>query len=612
VVDLELLNFNHKPFLPMIKDFNQAIHWGKYRHYMGKAAGSLHAYVNDSFFIEKAEPDATTGGPLYSPDANAGERGDSVALRDRFTIANGVNSAPPSNTNVDNIYEPDLLTNPFTDDVFKTNVIKEWKNGNNISLFIPAQTQSKIFTPDTASFRSGEEKGLEDLGESFWDARLKSLGIDVNQSSKYHRKLGDVTETSIEGSVPSNARKLVLNSIELIVAGVGETEYNEKVYAYLVTSFVIENKNKLNQEEIDYLRIAPGEPVLSHFTTRNTIYTFKKEDLILKREGEEDRVYNLQEVRILFQRSSKGTESYLDSLALEDAREKSLRTGLPVSKFLEDSEKDISRAFNVLFYNRFFKSGPIQDVIERYRLNQSRSNDGGMFGNGTATFNEWEVPMIKVDLDPKSVIVNGVSVTLGNNLAKMQLQMQEEPTYQHIGGRDTYLNISMTVFGEKELIKIRKVFEHINGLARLEHAAGVIGFMGIKNIIAGLAGMKYVMPLSYEVDTIPNFPHVYDVKISFVDFDIFQQQREQLSSRQQQEMVDVFQTKKNPFLRIKQLWGAFNAYPDFPLSIKDEAGETVGCLDPDYYFRSFEMFDRDIINNITIDQVYDQVIKFIK
>ena len=49
--------------------------------------------------------------------------------------------------------------------------------------------------------------------------------------------------------------------------------------------------------------------------------------------------------------------------------------------------------------------------------------------------------------------------------------------------------------------------------------------MGIKNIVAGLAGVKYVMPLSYEVNTIPNYPHVYDVKISFVDFDIFQQQR---------------------------------------------------------------------------------------
>jgi hypothetical protein len=601
VVDLELLNFNHKPFLPMIKDFNQAVHWGKYRHYMGKAAGSLHSYVNESFFIEKAVPDATTVTPAaISPgDWKSIDYKPGILTKEGVLIANSNNPVPPSDTNTENIYEPDLLTNPFTNDVFNTNIIKEWKNGNNISLFIPAQTQSKIFTPDIASFRSSEEKGMDDLGESFWDARLKSLGIDINQSSKYHRNLGDVTQTSIELSVAPSARKLVLNAVELIVAGVGKSEYNEKVYAYLVTSFVIENKNLLNQQEIDYLRTAPGEVTQNNFTTRNQIYTFKKQDLILKRENLEAVTYSLEDVRKLFLKTSSGTESYLDSLALEDAREKSARTGQPVDKFLKESEEQIGRAFNVLFYNRFFKSGPMQDVLEKYRLNQSRSGDGGTFGNGVATFNEWEVPMIKVDLDPKSVIVNGVSVTLGNNLAKMQLQMQEEPTYQHIGGKDTYLNISMTVLGEKELIKIRNVFEHINGLARLEHAAGVIGFMGIKNIIAGLAGMKYVMPLSYEVNTIPNYPHVYDVKMSFVDFDIFQQQREQLSSRQQKEMVDVFKTKKNPFLRIKQLWGAFNAYPDFPLSIKDELGETVGCLDPDYYFRSFEMFDRDIINNIT-------------
>jgi hypothetical protein len=601
VVDLELLNFNHKPFLPMIKDFNQAIHWGKYRHYMGKAAGSLHAYVNDSFFIEKVVPDATTITPAaISPgDWKSIDYKPGVLTKDGLFIANSNNPVPPSNSNIENIYEPDLLTNPFTNDVLNTNVIKEWKNGNNISLFIPAQTQSKIFTPDMSSFRSNEEKGMDDLGESFWDARLKSLGIDVNQSSKYHRTLGDVTQTSIELSVAPSARKLVLNAVELIVAGAGKSQFNEKVYAYLISSFVLENKNLLNQQEINYLRIAPGETPPNNFTTRNTTYTFKKQDLILKREGLDSVVYSLEDVRKLFIKTSSGTESYLDSLALEDAREKSARTGQPLDKFLKQSEEDISRAFTVLFYNRFFKSGPMQEVLEKYRLNQSRSGDGGTFGNGVATFNEWEVPMIKVDLDPKSVIVNGVSVTLGNNLAKMQLQMQEEPTYQHIGGKDTYLNISMTVFGEKELIKIRNVFEHINGLARLEHAAGVIGFMGIKNIIAGLAGMKYVMPLSYEVNTIPNFPHVYDVKMSFVDFDIFQQQREQLSSRQQKEMVDVFKTKKNPFLRIKQLWGAFNAYPDFPLSIKDELGETVGCLDPDYYFRSFEMFDRDIINNIT-------------
>jgi hypothetical protein len=598
VVDLELLNFNHKPFLPMLKDFNQAVHWGKFRHYMGKAAGSLHSYINESFFVAENELEDSLGISLPQVPQTAGGNYNQNVVD---YVESALTPTPVSKSSIENLDEPDLIKNPFENDVLTTNVIKEWKNGNNISLFIPAQTQTKIFTPDTSSFRSEEEKGLDDLGESAWNARLKSIGIDINESAGYHRGLSSVAQTAQEGSISPSARRVVLESIELIVAGNNKKEFNEKIYTQLVVSFIIENKQKLNDQEIAYLKILPSENPDNNYTSRERIFTFKNKDMVRNPDYTNPINYNLYEVRELFKKSSASTTAYLDSLAFNDAKEKSDRTGKPVSDFLEQSKEDMARAFNVLFYNRFFKTGPIQQIMEQYRLRNSRmNNDGGMFGNGTTTFAEWEVPMIKVDLDPKHVIVNGVSVTLGNNLAKMQLQMQEEPTYQHIGGKDTYMNISMTVFGEKELIKIRKVFEHINGLARLEHSTGVIGFMGIKNIVAGLAGVKYVMPLSYEVNTIPNYPHVYDVKISFVDFDIFQQQKEQLSSKQQRDMVETFGTKRNPFLRIKQLWGAFNAYPDFPLAIKDKNGETVGCLDPDYYFRSFEMFDQDIINNVTL------------
>jgi hypothetical protein len=212
--------------------------------------------------------------------------------------------------------------------------------------------------------------------------------------------------------------------------------------------------------------------------------------------------------------------------------------------------------------------------------------------------------MLQVDLDPRSVVVNAVNVTLGNNLAKMQLQMQDEPTYQHIGGRDSYINISMTVFGEKELTKLKKTFDFISGLARLEHAAGVIGFLGIKNIVTALCGIKYAMPLSYNVDTIPNFPHVYSVQLSLVDFDVYQQKREHISSEQQRKFIEDFKSKRNPFLRLKQNWSVFNGYPDMPLQVKDEGGNVVGCLDPDFYFRSFEMFDNDVINNIVDPNSY--------
>jgi len=109
----------------------------------------------------------------------------------------------------------------------------------------------------------------------------------------------------------------------------------------------------------------------------------------------------------------------------------------------KEIKSQVSDAFSVLVYERFYSSGPIQALMEAVRAR-----------SGSFQFREWEVPMLKVDLDPKAVTVTGVSVSMGNNLAKLQLQMQDEPTYQHIGGKDSYINISMTVVGEKELAKI--------------------------------------------------------------------------------------------------------------------------------------------------------------
>ena len=566
VVDLELLSFNHKPFLPMIKDFNQAVHWGKFRHYMGKAAGSLHSYINESFFTEINPDEPAT--------RLAGDRGyELIQLKEKDGE------------------EPDLIKDPFKNDIFNTNVIKEWRNGNNISLYIPERTQTKIFTPDTSSFRGEEEKLLEDTGQAFWQSALKSIGIDINESESYGRSLDSVVQTSIEGSISPSARRIVLESIDIILAGKNRKEFNEKAYDFYAKAFVFENKNSLDQPEINYILAKPGSLPPGDYTSNAKLYYYRSKPLEKENSSGFSVNYSLKNIRDLFEKSSTGVKAFLNNLSEQDAQEKASTTGKKKEEFIEQSKEDIGRAFNVLFYNRYFNSGPIQKLMEAKRL-----------GSANYQFNEWEVPMMRVDLDPKAVIVNGVSLTLGNNLAKMQLQMQDEPTYQHIGGKDTYMNISMTVFGEKELIKLRKVFEHINGLARLEHSTGVIGFMGIKNIIAGLAGMKYVMPLTYQVDTINNYPHVYDVRISFVDFDIFQQQKEKLSSKQQADMIKTFGTKRNPFLRIKQLWGSFNAYPDFPLMVKDSAGETVGTLDPDYYFRSFEMFDDDVIHHLQSEE----------
>lgn len=576
VVDLELLNFNHKPFLPMIKDFNQAVKWGHFRQYMGKAAGAMYKYVSEEFILQKdvdeaAAKEATTadGNKLATIDGQYTNQRVAEATIDAKEAAR-----------IKELEDSTSLT---------TNIYKTWQDGKNLTLYVPAKIQSKIYTPDESTFRTPEEVARTDVGNGFWEGILKSIGLDINESSNYHRDLDSVLETSRNTSIPASKKNRIKKVVDIAIAGSSSTNIRDKVYISLALEFIAV-QNISNKDQIEYLKnpkpswelVLPtsgnSEQTAIVLAGKNALYTATqtgKGALQYAIEGERQETDKLAlSKKIVFTQENKWTNE----------------EWLACKKEVEGSFVD---QFNLSLYERFFSNSDIISLLEAAR------NRSGSF-----SFKEWDVPMLQVDLDHKSVIVNAVNVTLGNNLAKMQLQMQDEPTYQHIGGRDSYINISMTIFGEKELTKLKKTFDFISGLARLEHAAGVIGFLGIKNIVTALCGIKYAMPLSYNVDTIPNFPHVYSVQLTLVDFDVYQQKREQISSDQQKKFIEDFKSKRNPFLRLKQNWSVFNGYPDMPLQVKDEGGNVVGCLDPDFYFRSFEMFDDDVVNNIVDPDSY--------
>ena len=569
-VDIELLNFNHKPLMPMITDFNQAIHWGKYRQYMGKAAVYLNKYVNGEFLQKQS-------------DVKASDRTESP-----ITMQPNVTDALDRKYGADSIEKSyGISAVNLTENQLVTNVVNEWTDGNNISFYIPVESQTKIFLPDMSSFRANNEELLSDQNEDFWSRILNYFGINVNNSSDYGIKLANTYDLAISGQYNRNIRTILKDSLDVLTAGSSDGEVKEKVYAYLVKIFKIENKS-LSQNEKKYIEDINSNDVPP--AAGNSTYIVNGETLSN---------VSIAAAKDYMKKIALSSKAYLDHTTNTLVNKKAKEQHMPIpadgelgnqayQNLQKEIKSQVSDAFSVLVYERFYSSGPIQALMEAVRAR-----------SGSFQFREWEVPMLKVDLDPKAVTVTGVSVSMGNNLAKLQLQMQDEPTYQHIGGKDSYINISMTVVGEKELAKIKRIFDHVNALARLEHASGVLGFMGIKNIITALCGIKYVMPSNYTVSTVPDYPHVYQVNLSLMDFDVFQQTREKLSSVQQKDFIDNFSSKRNPFLRIKQLWGSFNAYPDLPLEVKDTNNETVGTLDPDFYFRSFEMFDKDIIYNIS-------------
>lgn len=134
---------------------------------------------------------------------------------------------------------------------------------------------------------------------------------------------------------------------------------------------------------------------------------------------------NLRQVRQGLEFDSRGSKGLLnqlvDGMVVEKLKEQNLdNTEENRNKVKNEAREELSKAFNDTLYERFFMSGPIKDYLER-------------MNNKVPALREWEVPMIRLDIDNEKTIVDGVSVVLGNNVVRMQVQMQEEPTYQFIG-----------------------------------------------------------------------------------------------------------------------------------------------------------------------------------
>jgi hypothetical protein len=248
-VDIELLNFNHKPFMPMISDFNQAIHWGKYRQYMGKAAGVLHNYVNGDFLIKNTDQKSSENSSdkeVQNPKNDV-----KVDIPESMSDFKGQKFAS---------YKNEVLT---------TNIFSEWMNGNHISFFVPAETQTKIFLPDNTMFRSDQEKNFKDYGtQGFWESVLKYFGI-VDINSAYQIPLAQAYSLSSSNQIPPKAKTAVKNAMDILTAGINSETTAKKVYQYLQTVFLQENPG-LTSNEKEYIRSydstnAPSTPAVKDY-----------------------------------------------------------------------------------------------------------------------------------------------------------------------------------------------------------------------------------------------------------------------------------------------------------------------------------------------------------
>jgi hypothetical protein len=219
----------------------------------------------------------------------------------------------------------------------------------------------------------------------------------------------------------------------------------------------------------------------------------------------------------------------------------------------------------------------------------------------------WAVP------DWDKVVVSDIAISFQNAFSRFPTQMSEKPAYQFLGGQDIYAKISLKVASEAAVLSLRSLFEQNQKYARKYHYNLTTSFLGIKNEIFQLFGVDYVFIDSMSCVSVLDYPGLYSVEITFMDFDVFQRTREygevivkegdqyrlsgsgpnvydfgaELCAR------DPMSGAKD-WVKIENLFKYINVYPDLDLPTYDEVKNSLGIslpnsdkgyfVDPDFYF----------------------------
>jgi hypothetical protein len=124
--------------------------------------------------------------------------------------------------------------------VLLNNVFRDWEDGSNISLYVPEKVQTRIFTPDVSTFRTKQEMLLSDTSRNFWAQLLYRFGLDINETG-YGRTLDQVVQTSQQNYYPASTRRRISVALDILLAGQGQDNINDKVYNYLAVVWLNNN-----------------------------------------------------------------------------------------------------------------------------------------------------------------------------------------------------------------------------------------------------------------------------------------------------------------------------------------------------------------------------------
>lgn len=139
-----------------------------------------------------------------------------------------------------------------------------------------------------------------------------------------------------------------------------------------------------------------------------------------------------------------------------------------------------------------------------------------------------ELETLKFQEFPVDTVVNSVAISFENTFTPMQFLSSKLPTRQHLGGNDVIINLSLTVTGYENLVRLNTMYDLSLYLVRKYRAYLSDGFIKINNELVNMAGINYVVINDMTVSTMADYPDAYMVQMTLVSFDRTQRDKEVL------------------------------------------------------------------------------------
>ena len=180
--------------------------------------------------------------------------------------------------------------------------------------------------------------------------------------------------------------------------------------------------------------------------------------------------------------------------------------------------------------------------------------------------------MVLVEL-PENIQLTHLAVALGNSFVNLNVQLYSTPCHQYLGSMERHIVATFETDSRDAVAALKQIVQTAEEYSLRYRDRLVSGFIGFHNELTSLFGIRYVMVNGLEIDTVPDFPDLFRITLSMIEFDRLQRSYERAEAIKYVDDVlkaiatvnadDITETAQACL--VEEMLDAFILYPDLDL-----------------------------------------------